>query len=87
MKGGEFVLVLVYNGSEDVVLVGKFKEIVLDIRNFFAIKKAKKSAKDGTGSGSGDKNLSLMAVMFDGKGAGGVDGDVVGDVVVMEISG
>jgi hypothetical protein len=31
VKGGEFVLVFVYNGSEYVVLVGKFKEIVLDI--------------------------------------------------------
>ena len=51
------------------------------------IKKAKKSAKDGTGGGSGDKNLPFIAVMFDGKGAGGVDGDVVGDVVVMEVSG
>ncbi len=81
------MLVFVYNGSENVVLVGKFKEIVLDIGNFFAIKKAKESAEDGTGGGSGDKNLSFIAVMFDGKGVGGVDGDVVGDVVVMEISG
>ena len=60
---------------------------MLDIGNFFAIKEAKKSAKDGTGSGGGDENLSLMAVMIDGNGAGGVDGDVVGNVVVMEISG
>jgi hypothetical protein len=60
---------------------------VFDIRNFFAIKEAKKGAKDGTGSDSGDKNLPFMTVMFDGNGAGGVDGYVVGNVVVMEISG
>jgi hypothetical protein len=58
---------------------------VLDIGNFFAIKEAKKCAKDGTRSGN--KNLPFMTVMFDGNGAGGVDGDVVGNVVVMEISG
>ena len=60
---------------------------MLDIRNFFAIKKAKKSAKDGTGSGSGNKNLPFMTVMFDGDGAGGVDRDVVRNVVEMEVSG
>jgi hypothetical protein len=60
---------------------------VLDIGNFFAIKEAKKRAKDGTGSGSGNKNLPFMTVMFDGNGAGGVDGDVVRNVEVMEISG
>jgi hypothetical protein len=60
---------------------------VFDIRNFFAIKEAKKGTKDGAGSGGGDKNLSFKAVMIDGNGAGGVDGDVVGDVVKMEISG
>ncbi len=67
------------------MLVGKFKEIVFDIRNFFAIKKAKKCAKDGTGSGN--KNLPFMTVMFDGNGAGCVDGDVVRNVVKMEVSG
>jgi hypothetical protein len=60
---------------------------VLDIGNFFAIKEAKKGAKDGTGSGSGNKNLPFMTVMIDGNGAGGVDRDVVRDVVEMEISG
>ena len=60
---------------------------MLDIRNFFAIKEAKKRAKDGTGSGSGNKNLSFMTVMFDGDGAGGVDRDVVRNVVEMEVSG
>jgi hypothetical protein len=60
---------------------------VLDIGNFFAIKEAKKGAKDGTGSSSGDKNLLFMTVMIDGDGAGGVDGDVVRNVVKMEISG
>ena len=60
---------------------------MLDIGNFFAIKEAEKRAKDGASSGGGNKNLSFIAVMFDGKGAGGVDGDVVGDVVVMEVSG
>jgi hypothetical protein len=64
----------VNNGSEDVVLVRKFKEIVLYIRNFFAIEKAKKSAKNGTGSGGSHKNLTFMT---DGNGAGGVDGNVV----------
>jgi hypothetical protein len=58
---------------------------VLDIGNFFAIKEAKKRAKDGTGSGN--KNLPFMTVMIDGNGAGGVDGDVVRNVVIMEISG
>ncbi len=60
---------------------------MLDIGNFLAIKKAKKGAKDGTGSGSSDKNLPFITVMIDGDGAGGVDGDVVGDVVEMVISG
>ena len=60
---------------------------MLDIRNFFAIKEAKKRAKDGTGSGSGNKNLPFMTVMFDGDGAGGVDRDVVRNVVKMEVSG
>ena len=60
---------------------------MFDIGNFFAIKKAKKSAKDGTGGGSGDKNLPFMTVMFDGDGAGGVDRDVVRNVVKMEVSG
>ncbi len=60
---------------------------MFDIRNFFAVKEAKKRAKDGTGSGGGDENLSLMAVMIDGNGARGVDGDVVGNVVKMEVSG
>ncbi len=60
---------------------------MLDIGNLFAIKEAKKRAKDGTRSGSGNKNLPFMTVMFDGNGAGGVDGDVVGNVVKMEISG
>ena len=81
------MLVFVNNRSKNIMLVRKFKEIMLDIRNFFAIKEAKKRAKDGTGSGSGDKNLPLMAVMFDGKGAGGVDGDVVRNVVKVEIGG
>ncbi len=58
---------------------------MLDIGNFFAIKEAKKRAKDGTGSGN--KNLPFMTVMIDGDGAGGVDGDVVRNVVKMEISG
>ncbi len=60
---------------------------MFDIRNFFAVKEAKKRAKDGTGSSGGDKNLSFMTAMIDGNGAGGVDGDVVGNVVKMEISG
>ncbi len=60
---------------------------MLDIRNFFAIKEAKKRAKDGTGSGRGNKNLPFMTVMIDWNGAGGVDGDVVRNVVIMEISG
>jgi hypothetical protein len=60
---------------------------VFDIGNFFAIKKAKKSAKDGTGSGGGNKNLSFMPVVRNGDGAGGVDGDVVRNVIKMEIGG
>ncbi len=60
---------------------------MFDIGNFFAIKKAKKRAKDGTSSGGGDKNLPFMTVMIDENGAGGVDRDVVGNVVKMEISG
>ncbi len=60
---------------------------MFDIGNFFAIEKAEKRAKDGTGSGSGNKNLPFMTVMIDGNSAGGVDGDVVGNVVIMEISG
>ncbi len=60
----------VNNGSEDVVLVRKFKKIVLYIVNFFAIEKAKKSAKDGTGSGGGYQDLTSMV---DGNGAGGLD--------------
>jgi hypothetical protein len=66
--------VFVNNRSKNVVLVRKFKEIVLFIGNFFAIEKAKKSAKNGTGSGGGHKNLTFMT---DGNGAGGVDGNVV----------
>ncbi len=81
------MLVFVNNGGKDVVLVGKFKKIVFDIRNFFAIKEAEKRAKDGTSSGGGDKNLSFMTAMIDGNGARGVDGDVVRNVVKMEISG
>ncbi len=81
------MLVFVNNRSKNIVLVRKFKEIMLDIRNFFAIKEAKKRAKDGTGSGSGNKNLPFMTVMFDGDGAGGVDRDVVRNVVKMEVSG
>jgi hypothetical protein len=87
VEGGKFVLVFVNNRSKNIVLVRKFKEIMLDIRNFFAIKEAKKRAKDGTGSGSGNKNLPFMTVMFDGDGAGGVDRDVVRNVVEMEVSG
>jgi hypothetical protein len=60
---------------------------VFDIGNFFAVKKAKKSAKDGTGSGGGDENLSFMPVVRNGDGAGGVDGDVVRNVIKMEIGG
>ncbi len=60
---------------------------MLDIGNFFAIKEAEKRAKDGASSGGGDKNLSFIAVMIDGNGAGCVDGDVVRNVVKMEISG
>jgi hypothetical protein len=60
---------------------------VLDIRNFFAIKKAKKSAKDGTGGGGGDENLPFMPVVRNGDGAGGVDGEVVRNVIKMEIGG
>ncbi len=60
---------------------------MFDIGNFFAIKEAKKRAKDGTGSGGGNKNLPFMTVMIDGNCAGGVDGDVVGDVVKMEVGG
>ncbi len=60
---------------------------MLGIRNFFAIKEAKKRAKDGTASGSGNKNLPFMTVMIDGNYARGVDGDVVRNVVIMEISG
>ncbi len=60
---------------------------MFDIRNFFAIKEAKKRAKDGTGSGGGYKNLPFVTVMIDGDGAGGVDGDVVGYLVKMEVSG
>jgi hypothetical protein len=32
-------------------------------------------------------NLSFVTVMIDGDGAGGVDGDVVGNLVKMEVSG
>ena len=60
---------------------------MLDIRNFFAIKKAKKSAKDGTGGGGGDENLPFMPVVRNGDGAGGVDGEVVRNVIKMEIGG
>ncbi len=81
------MFVFIYNGSENVVLIGKFKEIVLYVGNFFAIKEAKKRAKNGTGSGSGNKNLPFMTVRIDGDGARGVDGDVVRNVVKMEISG
>jgi hypothetical protein len=82
VKGGEFVLMFVNNGSEDVVLVRKFKEVMLYILNFFAIEKAKKSAKNGIGSSGSHKNLTFMA---DGNGAGGVDREVVGDVVKVEV--
>jgi hypothetical protein len=81
------MLMFVNNGSEDVVLVRKFKEIMLDIGNFFAIKKAKKSAKNGTGSGGGYKNLPFMTVVINGNGVGCVDGDVIRNVIKMEISG
>jgi hypothetical protein len=37
---------------------------VFNIRNFFAIKKAKKCAEDGTGGGGGYKNLPFMTVMI-----------------------
>jgi hypothetical protein len=84
VKGGEFVLVFVNNESEDVLLVRKFKKIVLYIVNFFAIEKAKKSAKNGTGSGGGYKDLTFMG---DGNGARGVEGEVVGNVVKVEIGG
>ncbi len=60
---------------------------MLDIRNFFAIKEAKKSAKDGTGSGGGDENLSFMPVVMNGDSAGGVDGEVVRNVIKMEVGG
>jgi hypothetical protein len=60
---------------------------MFDIRNLFAIKKAKKSAKNGTGGGRSNKNLAFITVMTEGKGAGGVDGEVVGDVVIVEIGG
>jgi hypothetical protein len=78
------VLVLLDNGSEYIMLVGKFKKVVFDVLNFFAIKKTKKGAKNATDRGCGDKDL---APVVDGKGARGVDGEVVGDLVVVEIGG
>ncbi len=51
------------------------------------LKRPRKVPRMAPESGSGNKNLPFMTVMIDGNGAGGVDGDVVGDVVEMEISG
>ncbi len=76
------MLVLLDNGSEYIMLIGKFKKVVFDVLNFFAIKKTKKGAKNATDCGCGDKDL---APVVDGKGARGVDGEVVGDLVVVEI--
>jgi hypothetical protein len=78
------VFVLFNNESEDIMLVGELKKIVFYILNFFAIEKAQKSAKDGISSSGGHKDLMRMA---DGNCAGGVDGEVVGDVVEVEVGG
>jgi hypothetical protein len=84
VKVGKFVLVLLDNGSKYIMLVGKFKEVVFDVLNLFAIKKTEKSAKNATDSGCGDKDLAPVA---DGNGAGGVDGVVVGNLIIEEICG
>ncbi len=57
---------------------------MFDILNFFAIEKAKKSAKNGAGGSGGHEDLTRMA---DGNGAGGVDGEVVRSVIKVEIGG
>jgi hypothetical protein len=84
VKGGKFVFVLLDNGSKYVMLIGKFKEVVLDVLNFFAIKKTKKGAKNATDRGGGDKDFPSVA---DVGGAGGVDGEVVGNLIIVEICG